>query len=221
MEKAEKIKNAYDGLEQLSKKLFDAERHARVLEMFEHFQDRMITAPASARKEYHNAFQGGWILHTAEVVHNALDLYKVWEKNGAVDGFTINELVFAALFHDWGKLGDLKQAYYLPQKSEWHRKRGMLYEFNPKLEGYMKVPIRSLYLIRHFGIKVTDQEWLGIMLSDGMFDEINKSYFHNLKTNLPLIIHHADHMTSRIEKGALIKEEAAVTGGFKDLFTKE
>ena len=217
---AEEIKKNYEALEDLSKKLFDPERHKKVMEMFKHFQSRMISAPASSRKEYHNAFPGGWIAHTVEVINNAIELYRVWEKKDAADGFTVNEVVFAAMFHDWGKLGDIKHSFYIPHKSEWHRKRGMLYEFNPNLKGYMKIPMRSIFLLQHYGIIMTENEYMGIMLSDGMFDEINKAYFNNLKTNLPLIIHHADHMSTQIEKAALVAKEAATANGFKQLFTQ-
>ena len=36
--------------------------------------------------------------------------------------FTQEELLFAAMHHDLGKLGDGTKPYYLPQDSEWHRK---------------------------------------------------------------------------------------------------
>ncbi|MBC8386751.1 MAG: hypothetical protein H8E13_01715 [Actinobacteria bacterium] len=85
----------------------------------------------------------------------------------------------------------------------------------------MKVPIRSIFILQHFGIKMTQSEFLGIMLSDGMFDDINKVYFHNLKTNLPLIIHHADHMSVMCEKVKLKKEDNKKLEHFKEIFKGE
>ena len=35
----------------------------------------------------------------------------------------------------------------------------------------MKVPDRGLWLLHHYGVKVTDKEYLGIKLTDGLFDE--------------------------------------------------
>ena len=67
--------------------------------------------------------------------------------------------------------------------------RGELYTHNPKLQ-YMKVPDRGLWLLQHYGIKVTDKEYLGIKLTDGLYDEANKSYLmsynpdYNLRSNM-------------------------------------
>ena len=70
----------------------------------------------------------------------------------------------------------------------------------------MKVPDRGLWLLQHYGVKVTDKEYIGIKLTDGMYEEANKGYLSgfgeskNLKTNLPLILHQADMMATRLEK---------------------
>lgn len=217
----ETIKENYDFLEEISLKLFSKERHEKVLKIFEHFQDRMLITPASYREDYHNAFDGGWLLHTVNVVKNALTLYNVWEKENLINEFTISELTFAAIFHDWGKLGNIKHSFYIPRKSEWHRKRGMVYEFNPKLKGYMPAEIRAIYLLNNFGFKLTENEFLAIKLSNGMFEENNRPYYNNLISNLPIIIHHADHMAVRMERMNIDKQKKETTDTFKKaLFSK-
>ena len=50
------------------------------------------------------------------------------------------------------------------------------YTHNPKLQ-YMSVPDRGLWLLQHYGIKVTDKEMIGMRLTDGLYDEANKSYY--------------------------------------------
>ena len=119
--------------------------------------------------------------------------------------FTDEELVFAAMHHDLGKVGDLEHDYYIPQDSDWHRKnQGAIYKHNPSLQ-YMKVPDRGLWLLQHYGVKVTDKEYIGIKLTDGLFDEANKSYLMSynpdfaLKSNMPHILHQADMMATYIE----------------------
>ena len=48
-------------------------------------------------------------------------------------------------------------------------------------------------------------EYQAIKIHDGIYDDANKPYFiartaqAKLKTNLPLILHHADHMAAQIE----------------------
>ena len=116
-----------------------------------------------------------------------------------------NVLVFAAMHHDLGKVGDLENDYYIPNESEWHRKnQGKIYSHNPNLQ-YMKVPDRGLWLLQHYGVKVTDKEYIGIKLTDGLYDEANKSYLMTynpdweLRSNLPYILHQADMMATHIE----------------------
>ena len=125
---------------------------------------------------------------------------------GATIDFTDEEMAFAALHHDLGKLGDKDQGeYYLIQESDWHIKnKGELYKFNPRLQ-YMDVTDRALYILQLYGITCSWKETLAIKLSDGLYHEPNSSYLisynpdHELKTNLPRIIHNADFISCRSE----------------------
>jgi len=187
------------------------------MKIFDYFEDRMIEAPASSNKDYHSAFTGGWLYHTNKVIKNAVHLFELWNKEGGTEGFTLEEVIFAAMFHDWGKLGDLDNPFYIPQTSEWHRKRGMLYEINKdKMVYWEQVPIRSLFLLQHFGFNLTENEYLGIFMSDGLFEDANKMYFKLLKRNMPILVHHADHMASRCEYTEMIASEKKVVDAFKD-----
>ncbi|MBC8386752.1 MAG: hypothetical protein H8E13_01720 [Actinobacteria bacterium] len=75
--KAKEIKENYDILENYVEMFFDEERKKKVLKVFDHFQNRIIIAPASYKKEYHSAFPGGFLSHTINVIKNAVKLYKV------------------------------------------------------------------------------------------------------------------------------------------------
>ena len=183
----------------------DDDRKENLLKMYDYFQDRMMLAPASAKGHFHNAMPGGYVEHILHIVQFSIEMKRLWEKNGAMINFTDEELVFAALHHDLGKIGDLNYDYYIPQDSEWHRKnRGEIYKHNPSLQ-YMKVPDRGLWLLQHFGVKVTDKEYIGIKLTDGLYDEANNSYLmsfnpdFNLRSNMAYILHQADMMATHIE----------------------
>ena len=69
----------------------------------------------------------------------------------------------------------------------------------------MTVPDRSLFLLQARGIKISFNEYLGIKLHDGLYEDANKPYYishakeSKLRTNLPIVLHHADHMAARIE----------------------
>jgi|TARA_R110000744_G_scaffold115166_7_gene215439 hypothetical protein len=185
---------------------FSGDRKANLLKMYNHFEERMSIAPASGLVHYHNCFVGGYVDHVLRVIESSLLVWESWKKMGAnKSDFTKEELIFSALNHDLGKVGDEEHDYYIHNESEWHRKnQGKLYAFNPKLT-HMSVPDRSLYLLNQFGIKYTAKECLAIRLHDGLYDQANEPYLKTynpdkeLKTYLPILLHHADHMASRIE----------------------
>ena len=144
-----------------------------------------------------------------------------------VDDYTEEELVFAALHHDLGKVGDLEDDYYIPNDSEWHIKnQGKYYVNNPELQ-FMTPPDRGIWLLNQFGIKMTMMEMIGIKLTDGMYDDGNIQYLKayapekKLKSNMPLILHQADMATTRIEYEDWIrankKEEIKVQGRVENI----
>jgi hypothetical protein len=161
--------------------------------------------PASSIDHHHNAFTGGYVDHVIRVVNCSLSLMQLWESMGAVVDYTKEELVFVALNHDLGKIGTEEAEQYIPNGSDWHRKNlGKLYEYNA-VNPFMTVPDRSLFLLQGRGIKLSMNEFFGIKLHDGLYEDSNKSYFishtqaSKLRSNLPIIMHHADHMAARIE----------------------
>ncbi len=120
--------------------------------------------------------------------------------------FTSQELRFATLHHDLGKLGDPGEPYYMEQDSEWHRKTlGQNYKHNNTIQ-YMSVTDRAHYLLQLYDVPITKNEWLGIHLSDGMYEDSNKSYLMNnmypypMKTNIAYIVHVSDYLATAIER---------------------
>jgi len=202
---AEEIQMNWETLMDVIDEHIGDDRKENLLKFYDDFKDRMMFAPASAKGHFHNAMPGGYVEHILHIVNHSLQIKELWEKNGAHINFTDEELVFAALHHDLGKVGDLEYDYYIPQDSDWHRKnQGAIYKHNPSLQ-YMKVPDRGLWLLQHYGVKVTEKEYLGIKLTDGLYDEANKSYLmgynpdFKLRTNMAYILHQADMMATHIE----------------------
>lgn len=168
-------------------------------------EENYITSPASGKNWYHGAYAGGYIVHVNSVVRLALKIMFLYKASGGNIDFTEEELVFAALFHDLGKIGDEKKPNYLPQTSEWHIKnQGSIYVNNPELD-FMLIPDRSLFLLQKFEIPVSQKEYLAIKLHDGLFEEANKAYYvsynpdSKLKTNICYILHAADMLAAKIE----------------------
>lgn len=181
-------------------------RCSQLKEFYEKYQERIALMPASYKKEYHNAFPGGYVDHVIRVIDSALKLNEVWKEMGVDDStYTIEELVFSALNHDLGKIGDEENESYIPQTDKWRQdKLGEDYMFNEKL-AFASVPDRSLFLLQSHNIKYTFNEMVSIQTHDGIYDEGNKKYLMTFapsqkpRTSLPYILHQADLMASRIE----------------------
>lgn len=187
--------------------LIDGDSRAEKLKkMYSVFGTELINAPASSRTYYHNSWPGGYIDHVMHVYDAAMKVSTAYKAIGGEIDFTKEELVFAALHHDLGKLGTEAGPYYVDQDSDWHRKRGENYKHNENIQ-YMTVTDCALYLLQKYEIPVTEKEYLAIKLSDGLYEASNESYLKNpkpypMKTNLPHVIHWADHMACAAEHDA-------------------
>jgi hypothetical protein len=162
--------------------------------------------PAAHKKEYHNAFPGGYIDHVNRVVRCSLKQYELWKEEGTdITTFTVEELVFSAINHDLGKMGDEEQESYIPQTDNWRREKlGEDYMFNNKVP-FASVPDRSLFLLQSHNIKYNFNEMVAIQTHDGLYDQANDKYLKGWlpeqkpRTALPYILHQADMMAARIE----------------------
>jgi hypothetical protein len=207
MLEAEKIKSNWERYRGLVNNLFPIRKDA-LNKMYDEFEDRLIFMPASSMEHFHNAFAGGYVDHVLRVMDCALTLHNTWTVMGAdMSGYTEEELMFAAMHHDLGKAGfpgDGNEVYQV-ETSDWHRKnQGKLYKSNANIP-FAMVPDLSIWLLQEYDIKMSWTEYQAIKIHDGMYDDANKPYFvsrspqSKLKTNLPIILHHADHMASTIE----------------------
>jgi len=182
------------------------DRKQKLIEFYEKYQERIMLMPAAHKKEYHNAFPGGYVEHVNRVVRCALKQYDLWAEEGAdITTFTKEELVFSAVNHDLGKMGDEENESYIPQTDKWRKEKlGEDYMFNTKVQ-FASVPDRGLFLLQSHGIQYTFNEMLAIQTHDGLYDEANKKYLfaympeQKPRTCLPFILHQADLMAARIE----------------------
>ena len=69
----------------------------------------------------------------------------------------------------------------------------------------MTVTDRAIFLLGHFKVPMSECEYIGLRLTDGMYEEANKTYYMSynpdwsLKSNIAYILHQADMMASKIE----------------------
>lgn len=202
---AEQIQENSNTIVKIVQKYVVSSRKEKILNMIEALNELTVLAPASGKDHYHYAFPGGYNAHVINVVRAAIKTKNLWEDLGATIDFTDEELIVSALFHDLGKIGDGEKEGYLPQTNKWRQDNlNESYIPNPELP-FMLIQDRSLYILQKFGIELTHNEYLGIRLHDGIYDDSNKAYFisHNpdskMKTNIVYILHQADFLAARIE----------------------
>jgi hypothetical protein len=207
MLEAEKIKQNWETYRERVNTLFPT-RKEQLNKMYDEFEDRMAMMPASSVAHFHNAFAGGYIDHILRVMDCVQTLYDAWSSLGSdMSGYTKEEMMFAAMHHDLGKCGfpgDGNEVYQI-ETSDWHRKNmGRMYKHNENIP-FTMVPDLSIFLLHKYNVSMSWNEYQSIKIHDGMYDDSNKPYFiarsaqAKLKTNLPLLLHHADHMASQIE----------------------
>jgi len=187
-------------------KYISSPRKEKLLDFYKKFEDRLVLMPASYKKEFHNAFPGGYIDHVNRVIECSLKVNSVWSEMGVdTTTYSIEELVFCAINHDLGKLGDEEQDSYIPQDDKWRREKlGEDYKFNDKVP-FASVPDRGLFLLQSHGVQYSFNEMITIQTHDGLYDEANKKYLMGYapgqkpRTSLPFIVHQGDLMAARIE----------------------
>lgn len=190
-------------------------RNEALTALYTKYQERIMTSPASPREYWHNALPGGYLDHVITVAQNAIDYLRFFQEREIAVEVTKEEVVFCALNHDLGKIGDETGEYYKPVTEAWKRNRGELYTTNEDIQ-YMDVSNRALFLLTSHGVNVSQREWLGILLADGLYeDRKNEKYLvtyyvgQQLKTELPHVIHFADMTAMLAERCVWRREEEA------------
>jgi hypothetical protein len=207
MLEAEKIKSNWEMYRAIVNATFPTRKDA-LNKMYDDLEDRMVMMPASSVAHFHNAFAGGYVDHILRVIDCTKALYVTWKSMGAdMSGYTEEEMIFAAMHHDLGKVGfpgEGNEVYQI-ETSDWHRKnQNKMYRHNENIP-FTMVPDLSIWLLQEYGVKLSWNEYQAIKIHDGMYDDSNKPYFvarsaqAKLKTNLPILLHHGDHMAAQIE----------------------
>ena len=203
---AEQIKDNLDNFYGIVEQYISEPRRSQLLDLYKSKEEILALAPASSRAAFHNSFPGGYVDHILRVVDCALAQDELWSsKHANTNTYTKEELVFSALNHDLGKLGLNDEPRYIPNDSEWHVKnQGANYKPNSKIP-FLPVQDNSLFILQSAGIPVTLNEYIAIKIHDGLYDDGNKAYLisgqneSKLRSCLPLVLHQADMMASRIE----------------------
>jgi hypothetical protein len=230
---AEQVQQNWNNFEELINKYISSPRKEKLQQFYQKFKERLILMPASSKISHHSAFPGGYIYHINKVCLCALKLKEIWSEMGDDNSkYTNEELIFSALNHDLGKMGDNDVANYLEQDNEWRKNNmGEIFKMNPLLS-FMPVQDRSLFLLQQHGIICSFNEWTAIKTHDGLYSDSNKEYLMTYSpdqkppSSISYILHQADLMAARIEftqqyKIGEPKKEKTDFSKFKKSATKE
>lgn len=201
----EQISVNYTKLINIIESITNEDRKQKLLKIFNKNEEKIMFAPASSSPKFHAAFYGGFVAHTLNVCKYSMKIYDLWKSAGSVMNYEKESLLFCAIVHDLGKIGNEEENYYYPNDSNWHiEHRQEYFKINPKLQ-WMRVQDRSLFWLQKYNINLSENEYITILTHDGLYDEGNKTYYmqfdaeRKFKTNMPYVINQADLMAMRIE----------------------
>jgi hypothetical protein len=183
---------------------FPVDARQGIFDVVDVLKDAMLTAPASSKFAFHNAYPGGWLDHTLTVHDNLMDLIHMYESKGGTININLDSARKCALLHDFGKLGDGVEDFYLLETQQKWLDMGFLYKRNPKFSMFTTNDM-TMYLLQRVGITLTMEEIVAIKCTDGMYDKENEKYLMSknpfaFDNNLPYLLHWADHMATLTEK---------------------
>jgi hypothetical protein len=188
------IKDLWEQYYFLLIRTFDVSEQNVVKCMLDELGERMIMTPANMTTKKIGCEPGGMLKVSLQVASQAIKLLEAY----GLDPSMKRNLIKVALLYDLGKVGDLQYDHFIVQDSDWHREKlNAHYKISndPDLQK-MAIAHRTLYLLQHFGIALTQDEWLAIQLASGFHFEENRWYVYNEPT-LARIIQHAIYMVIR------------------------
>jgi hypothetical protein len=160
----EKMQADYDKFQALCEKVGPRSENLKAL--IEKLGERLVMSPSSDRNEYFNSFPGGLLNHALKILESSYKIAK-----GCGIEVPNESIILCSLFCLIGKVGDEKHDFYLPQDNNWRKENlGENYKFNDKLP-HMRTTHRSLYLLQKFGVELSYDEWMAILLADGLTDD--------------------------------------------------
>jgi hypothetical protein len=181
----EKVKTNWETYEKLCKRLSDHSLNS----LLEFLGERLVMCPASPRLDQGGAYPGGLVEHSIAVTACMRTINQAHDLE-----IPVTSLLKVGLLHDIGKVGGLELDLFVEQDSDWHREKlGQMYKYNEDLPK-MSTSHRTLFLLQHFGVSLSSDEWLSIQLAQGGHFEENRFYVGSEPT-LALILQQAKQMT--------------------------
>lgn len=149
-----KVTENWGKVTSIVRRIENSEVKEGAIKLCDDLHDRFSVCPASTRREYIGCFTGGLVWHSLNVLKAMKNMRQAF---GLEEQVSSDSLIIMGLFHDLGKLGNKDNDYYLPQESDWHRNKGMLFEINEDLSA-VPVATRSLWWLNQYNIPLSEAE---------------------------------------------------------------
>lgn len=134
------------------------DRSKEVGNLLDKIGERLSTCPSNTKSEY-----GTLIDFNLKTLKTCIMLNKKLEL-----GLLKESMVLCCLFRNLGLVGDLENDLFV-EEDQWHKDRGMFFKYNQELQ-FMKPFDRTVWLLNHFGIKLTQDEFLAFLSGSGNND---------------------------------------------------
>jgi len=126
-------------------------------DMFEVIGDRLAVCPATIKSE-----AGGLIVQNLKCLKVCMKLNEQFSL-----GLSESSMVIANLFRNVGMIGDLDNDLLVEQENKWRRDNlGENFAYNSECS-FMRTHDRSIFLLQHFGVQLTHDEYLAIAAGGG------------------------------------------------------
>lgn len=154
-------------------------------------ENKYKNCPASTSTDFYSAFPGGLCYHTLKV----LSFMKKLNDTLCQGSLTMQSMLRVGILSEIGRIGDDEHDYYIMTTEKWKLQKGILYDVNEEIQ-YMRLPHRSLFWVNKFGIKLTKDEQLAILLLDQTADNMLYKY---KEPDLAVVLQQATYWAQRVE----------------------
>ncbi len=160
----QKLLDQYDKYVSLLGRVFDV---SQIDELVGKLGERILLCPTGLTSDT-GGYPGALVGFSLQVAQKA--------KEYSSSAETVKSAVRVALIHELGKVGDLSEELYISQESDWHREKlGQYYKYSESCSR-MNIAHRTLFLLQHFGITLSREEWLAVATSQGLHLSENSFY---------------------------------------------
>jgi hypothetical protein len=187
-----KIQKNWEIFEKLCSKLSDP----GIDKMLETLGERLVLCSFSTRTSSPGCRPGGLVEYLLETT---MMMKKLNIESILGESLSDSKILKVGLLHEVGKVGDLTSNLFVEQESDWHRdKLGEYYKYNEECRK-MSTSHRTLFLLQHFGVNLSADEWLAIQLAQGIHIDENRFYVGSEPVISTLLRHARDHVMRQLK----------------------